>query len=216
MNIPSFITKNKTSVLCGGSMVAIDVISVALFHHGPFDVALDLLCGGMMGVATMFFIPEKSLSWDEYMASKMKPVEGLNMTEAASDIRKVTEETAKIRAAMKDIRNPNVNRQLIAITAVCDKLVTNFKNDPRDITTAKLWIDQYFPKFREQVVRYQELSIKGTYSSEAQDVLVKFEKMLPGVLDSYQGILDDCLKNDITDLSVGTGVYKKLIDGGSI
>lgn len=216
MKLASLSGTTKTTLLCVGSGAVVDVVSLALFHHGPFDMVLDLVCGGLMGSAVYFFMPEKKLTWDEYMASKMRPVDGVDMTEVAGDIRKVTTEVTQIRQAIKQIRNPNVNRQLISITAVCDKLVENFRNDPRDIATAKLWIDQYLPKFREQVVRYQELSVKGTESADAQEVLVKFEKMLPDVLTSYQGILDDCLRNDITDLSVGSAVYKKLIEGGTI
>ena len=207
---------SNTTMVCGGTVLAVDAVSLGLFHHGPFDIILDLVCGGLMGSSVFFFAPQKKLTWDEYQASKMRAVEGMNMTEAAGDIRAVVGETTKIRQAIKNIRNPNITRQLVAITEVCDQLAENFRNDPRDISTAKLWIDQYLPKFREQVVRYQELSIKGTDSSDAQEVLVKFEKMLPDVLASYKGILEDCLRNDITDLSVGSAVYKRLIDGGTI
>lgn len=216
MNLSNITDSAKTKLMCGGTAVALDVASIIMFHNGIVDIALDMLCGTLMGSAVYFFIPDKKLTWDEYMASKMSPVEGVNMTEAASSIRSVTTEVTAIRRAIKDIRNPNVNRQLLSIASVCDKLIDNFRNDPRDVTTAKLWIDQYLPKFREQVVRYKDLSIKGAESSEAQDVLVKFEKMLPSVLESYQGILESCLKNDIIDLSVGSSVYKRLVDGGTI
>lgn len=207
-----WIEKNPITICVAGSVV-IDAVTMTLFHHSVFDVILDGVMGTIMGSSLYMFLPKKKLTWDEYMAAKMTPVDGLNMVDVASDIRSVTENIAKINSIIPQIRNPSISLKLKDIIKVCNDLEYNFRQDPKDLDTARLWVDQYFPKFVQQVLRYKDLSIKGTDSQEAQLVLVKFEKMLPGVLERYKGVLETCLNNDITDLSVGTGVYQKLIDG---
>lgn len=210
----------KNKVMGGGAFIAVEMLTMTLFHHSVLDFVLDAAIGTFIGGAVYVGNTKSSLTWEQYIASKNSQVPQSNSSEQTTDqmvndVIQVRKQIWKLDDLSKSIRNPNISRQLKDIIEVCRDISSSIESTPKSTTSSVLWIKEYFPRFVVQTEKYRDLAVKGETSSEVQKVLIEFETMLPAVLNNFREVLDGYLESDITDFSVSTAVYNRIVKNTS-
>lgn len=210
----------KNKVMGGGAFIISEMLTMTLFHHSVLDFVLDAAIGTFIGGAVYVGNTKSSLTWEQYIASKNSNEPQSNNTETpteqmTNDVIMVRKQIWKLDDLSKSIRNPNISRQLKDIIEVCRDISSSIESTPKSTTSSVLWIKEYFPRFVIQTEKYRDLAVKGETSSEVQKVLIEFETMLPAVLNNFREVLDGYLESDITDFSVSTAVYNRIVKNNS-
>lgn len=126
-------------------------------------------------------------------------------------INKAVNKITSIRTAAGGVRAPNTARQIRKICDIGDKIVQDFRDDPRDIVHARTWLDVYLDQTLDMVQKYARLSQTGSRNLEAQRVLGEVEKTLQVIEKQSAELLEKLLHNDIQGLDVNQQVIRDLL-----
>lgn len=100
----------------------------------------------------------------------------------------------------KRIRNPRVKAHVEKIADVVDRIYKNFETDPKDIKTAKKFLNYYLETAIKIMDRYADLSEKGLVSAEAKQTLVRAEELLVKIHAAFEKQLARLYEDDVLDL----------------
>jgi hypothetical protein len=180
----------------------------------PTPFILDLVLSGGLATATAFglwmVIPNKTSDLLPPVAIPNSST-GVAMTEVYHAIRLGTEQLAEIRKNNKDIRSPNTKRRIEKICCIGDKIIEDFRLDPKDIREGRAWLNSYLPQFNDVVRDYVNLSRTGARNLKAQESMARFDETLNVLEESFEKLLTRLTENDTMSLDVNQDVLKTMV-----
>ena len=141
---------------------------------------------------------------------------GIDPKEVVEAISTANTKLAKIRQLSTGIRAPNTTRRINKICAIGDKIVEDFRADPKDVRVARSWIGTYLDQTIDLVKAYAALSRTGAHSVEAQRKMADFDQMLDLIEDKFQELLKTLLENDVMDFDVNVSVMRNMLQNEGI
>ncbi len=190
----------------------------------PFTLLGDLAIAGPMalivGGSCLFFWPsaqtvKREQALDSLIAEASKQA-GIDPKEVVEAISTANIKLDKIRTHAKDIRAPNTSRRIAKICQIGDKIVEDFRVDPKDVRVARAWIGTYLDQTIDLVKAYATLSRTGARSIEAQKQMAKFDEMLDLIEDKFDELLKTLLENDVMDFDVNITVMRNMLTNEGI
>jgi len=98
------------------------------------------------------------------------------------------------------IEDRGVREKVGAIREVVAKIYKNFKQDPKDIKTARQFLSYHIDATIKIVRRYAELASRNSGSAEITLTLKKVESLLDTIKKAFEKQLDILLRDDVLDL----------------
>jgi 5-bromo-4-chloroindolyl phosphate hydrolysis protein len=209
-------TKPSTQELIafGGGM-CVFIGGMVGFPTGPF---LDFVLSIGLATATVIGLtivqqPSKP-SVGDVSGLKAMAAAGSNIDtkEVIDAITLGTTKLAAIRAAALEIRAPNTQRRIKKICEVGDKIVEDFRVDPKDVKLARTWLNTYLDQTLDIVKKYAQLSRTGAANMEAQKIMADCEETLDLIDEKFKELLAKLLANDVLDLDVDNTVLKNMLN----
>lgn len=136
---------------------------------------------------------------------------GVDKAEVVTAIRMGEGKLRGIRGAAAEIRNPNVANRVRSICLTGDKILANFKVDPRDVRDARTWLNSYLDQTQDVVSNYASLSKNAAGRADVQRSLAKFDETLDAIDGMFKKQLERLLNNDAIDFDVNTQVFTSMI-----
>jgi len=98
------------------------------------------------------------------------------------------------------IENRGIREKVGAIREVVAKIYENFKQDPKDIKTARQFLSYHLDATIKIIRRYAELASRNSGSAEITTTLKKVESLLDTIKKAFEKQLDILLRDDVLDL----------------
>ncbi len=185
----------------------------------PFPFMIDFIVSA--GLATLTGVglvlalpygkPESKEPVFEAEAMAKAGAAGVSTKEVVDAITLGTTKLAKIRAAALQIRAPNTQRRIKKICEIGDKIIEDFRVDPKDVRLARSWLNTYLDQTLDIVTKYAQLSRTGARNLEAQKIMTSCEETLDLIEEKFAELLDKLLHNDVMDLDVDITVIKNML-----
>jgi 5-bromo-4-chloroindolyl phosphate hydrolysis protein len=176
------------AAVCGGA--------VFLFFFLFLDFSLVLSLGAMgiafaAGVILLRKPPERSIEMMVHGITDEKLREVLNAG---------IEKTARLRKLSSRIAKREISQRVDRIIAVVERIYDNFRKDPKDIKTARQFLNYYLDSTITIITKYVELSDAGGASSAVSESLRRTEELLDRIHAAFEAQLDNLLKDDVMNL----------------
>ena len=117
----------------------------------------------------------------------------------------------QIRKYAEEIKSPNTQRRIKHICNSSDKIIENFRTDPKVVRVAREWLNSYLDQTIDLVKQYSILSRTGTRNLEAQRKLAQFDKTLDLLEKETDELFDKLLANDIMEFDVNMTVANTML-----
>jgi len=105
-----------------------------------------------------------------------------------------------------------LRQRVTKISNLADKIVLDLRQDPKDVRSARRFLDYYLDATLTVIQRYAELAQKGSMSPEVQPVLAKFDTLLDTIENTFEKQLNRLLRDDTLDLDTDISVLKQMMD----
>lgn len=189
----------------------------------PFlvDLVISAPLALVTGLGIFKFFPSKDQN-DTNTSELHKLIEqaclqaGVSPKDVADAITLGNAKIEQIRTHANRIKNPNTKRRIERICKVSQDIVDGFKKDPKDVRTARTWLNTHLDQTINLVQSYANLSESGTRSIAAQNEMVKFDHMLDLIEKSFKDLLKKMLNNDILDFDVELTVFRNSLENEGI
>ena len=165
-------------------------------------IALGLGVLGFIGGQFLFHQKEKPL---EFVA------EGLTMEQVNQVILKGQGQVKRIEWLNRKISKPQVKDEVASICATASAIFENFKEDPKDVKTARKFLTYYLDTTERILDRYVAISGKGIRDDDIDETLNKVEEMLGLIDQTFKKQMTKLLEDDVLDLEVEMEVLRKTI-----
>lgn len=187
------------ALIVGGAVFAL--FFVLLFPGRVFVGILGGL-GGMLAGALIFTPAKKDL--------KAEVAEGITEGMLQEALRDGAQKLSRLRSYALRIRDQEVRKEADGIVDVVDRILTNIKNDPKDLRQARQFLTYYLDATITIMSRYVELTDRGADGSH-RETLQKVEERLGTIRKAFENQLAKLMENDVMDLSVELDVLERTI-----
>lgn len=183
----------------------------------PFNTFFDIVVSvplalGTVGGLWLVSAPKDSTAAVTAGLSNMAAAgQNIDSKEVVDAITMGTTKLDAIRKAALEIRAPNTQRRIKKICEIGDKIVEDFRVDPKDVKLARSWLNTYLDQTLDIVKQYAQLSRTGARNLEAQKIMVDCEDTLDLIAEKFQELLDKLLANDVMDLDVNQTVLRNML-----
>lgn len=200
-------------LLASGGALCVFVGGMTGFPTGP---VLDFILSSAMAAATgagLFLALGQSKSETPKLSVEAMAKMGtdINTKEVVEAIALGTDKLKRIRDAAQQIRSPNTQRRIKKICEIGDKIIEDFRIDPKDVKLARSWLNTYLDQTLDIVSQYAQLSRTGARNLEAQKLMASCEDTLDLIEEKFQELLDKLLENDVMDLDVNKTVIENML-----
>src|SRR5690606_27202466 len=95
------------------------------------------------------------------------------------------------------------------ICGISNRIINNFKTDPRDVKAARTWLNQYLDQFHNIVYKYVKLSAGSkVVSGKSRD---EFIHTLEVIEESFLNLETKLVSNDFDALEVDMQVLRSML-----
>lgn len=117
----------------------------------------------------------------------------------------------KLKQATGAVRDESVRAKANAVCDAVARILTDIREDPKDLRPARKFLDYYLDATITVVERYNALASKGVTSDEARESLTRAENSLDTIRSAYEKQLEQLLENDVMDLDTELQVLERTI-----
>lgn len=205
----------------GGACVFLGGLVGLPIKFGVLDI---LVSGGLAGAAAagLFLVMPRSNGVSltgsntpkenvDALYAQIADQRGVDKAEVVSAIRLGEGKLKNIRTAAAEIRNPNVANRVRSICLTGDKILQDFKVDPRDVRDARTWLNSYLDQTYDVVSQYAKLSRNAAGRADVQASLAKFDGTLDSIDEMFKKQLERLLNNDAIDFDVNSQVFTNMM-----
>ena len=130
------------------------------------------------------------------------------LTQALTDgARKLTQ----LKRATDRVRDDRVRAKANAVCDAVARIITDVREDPKDLRSARKFLNYYLDAAINVVKRYVDLRKRGASTAEAQAALSRAESSLETIRAAYERQLQHLLENDLMDLDTELEVLERTI-----
>jgi 5-bromo-4-chloroindolyl phosphate hydrolysis protein len=138
-------------------------------------------------------------------------------------LRGITEETlkitlevgywklAEIRACARKTKDKIICQKIEDIGNTVAEIFENFKKDPKDIKTARPFLNYHLDAAIKVIQKYSQLSERQVQSADMQKTLKKAESLLDNIGKAFKKQLAKLLEDDVMDLDIEVELLKKTL-----
>lgn len=205
-------------ILAGAGAACVFIGGMAGFPTGPIvDLIISVPLAAFTGLGLYRYLPSKvaeakvrETELHRLIADASKQA-GIDPKEVVEAITTGNAKIASIRKYADDIRSPNTQRRIRRICEINDKIIEDFRVDPKDVRIARSWLNTYLDQTIELVKQYSILSRTGARNLEAQRQMAQFDDTLDLIETKSQELLDKLLANDVMDFDVNMTVLNTML-----
>lgn len=209
-------TKQVSKVVAGAGAACVFVGGMLGLPTNFFgDLAISLPLALATGAGIWYWFPGRQPVTQADLNDLRKQIDevaqgtgGVDPKLVVEAISKGTQKLERITLEAQSIKAPNTQRRIKHIVAIGNKIVEDFRVDPKDVILAQSWVNSYLDETILLVKGYAQLSRSGARNLEAQNQMAKFDEMLDTIEDEFQKLLDRLLSNDVMDFDVNMAVMK--------
>jgi len=139
-------------------------------------------------------------------------VPGMTDAEVQSQLREADAKVRRLRVVGRRMPTAALRQRVTKITNLADRIVLDLRQDPKDVRSARRFLDYYLDATLTVIQRYAELAQKGSMSPEVQPVLAKFDTLLDTIENTFEKQLNRLLRDDTLDLDTDISVLKQMMD----
>jgi 5-bromo-4-chloroindolyl phosphate hydrolysis protein len=133
------------------------------------------------------------------------------------EVMKVCEErTEDVRKLSMQIGDYGVKQKANAIVQSLDKLLDNFRKDPRDLPPSRHFMTYTLDTLTRILGKYVDMQSEAARNSNVRQTLEKVEPVLDTIHTALEKHHAKMLENDLLDLDVDLEVMEKTIEMGGI
>ncbi|GAU78825.1 5-bromo-4-chloroindolyl phosphate hydrolysis family protein [Fusibacter sp. 3D3] len=198
--------KGMTDILSGLTAGGVFLLFYLLLRSNVF---ISLGLGILSFIGGQFLFPKKEASL-EFI------VDGLTRADVDEVIRAGKEKVNSIEKLNKSIGNTQVQDEIYSICATANAIFEDFKEDPKDVKTARKFLSYYLDTTERILDRYVMISNKKIRDGEIDVTLTKVEEMLSLIDETFKKQMRKLLEDDILDLDVELEVLEKTIKAEGI
>jgi hypothetical protein len=213
------------NLIAAGGAFAVFVGGLALPIH---SVVLDLAVSGALAAAAgvglrmvmpqgeAIQLPRSGASPVDHsrLISEIAQGSGVPQEEVIAAIQMGQDKLRQIRSHAAEIRNPNVANRIRSILLIGDKIIEDFKQDPRDVRLARQWLNSYLDQAIDVVRDYARLSRNAAGQADVQHQLSKFGETLDDLDTLFKKQLEALLSNDAVNFEVNNKVFRDTLKEG--
>lgn len=187
--------------------------TISLILGGVAFAAILILFGSVIwgiiagaaafGAGMLIFTPEK----------KEPTLDAHGLTEAQLK-KALWEGHQKVEGIKKSglgIRDLTIRRKIDAVVDVCDRILQNIKEDPKDLRRARQFFGYYLDATQKIVERYATLSRRGTITPDIEASLAKTASTLDTLKRAFEKQLALLLEDDVMDLDTELELLERTI-----
>jgi len=117
----------------------------------------------------------------------------------------------KLRYVARNINDMDVRQKVEKIGDVVEATFESFKKDPKDIKTARPFLNYHLDSAITVINRYTELSRSDADSPKKKETLEKAETLLSTIENAFSRHLEKLAENDVMDLDIEIEVLRKTL-----
>ena len=151
------------------------------------------------------------------MSRKKKEVEeidiqvGLSPSKVREIVYQGHRKVSSLRSTVNIIRNKEVRLKGLEICKLADAIFDDFKEDPKDIKSARKFINYYLDATISIITKYKNLHNSKVDSEEARNAIEKSEETLDTIKAAFEKQLQKLLENDVMDLDTEIELLQKTL-----
>ncbi len=145
-------------------------------------------------------------------AAPEEQVPGMTSSEVQGQIRDAEAKVRRLRVLGRRMPSAPLRARVAAIALLAERIVEDLKQDPKDVRSARRFLDYYLEATVTVVQRYAQLFRKGGTSDDVQKVLAKFDTLLDTIQSTFEKQLNRLLRDDTLDLDADISVLKQMMD----
>ncbi len=138
---------------------------------------------------------------------------GLSITpeQFSAALRGGARKLAELKHAAERVNDERVRAQAHAVCDSVARILSDIREDPKDLRPARKFLDYYLDATIKVVDRYVALSAKNVTNDEMQALLTRAEDSLDTIKSAYDKQLEQLLENDVMDLDTELEVLERTI-----
>lgn len=189
----------KKSLVCG-------LAGAAAFLAALFALHMRFTYAALLGLG-VWLVLSLLLREDEGIPA----VQGMTRDEVQNALREGERKAARLRAQGRRIGRRRVAVKVETIADVADRILADLRQDPKDIRSARRFLEYYLDATLLVVTRYVDLSDRATPSEDVQEVLGKFEGLLDAIQATFEKQHERLLRDDVLDLDTDITVLQQMM-----
>lgn len=158
-----------------------------------------------VGLGTYFTIPRRKSPEEIELAP------GITQADLDHAVSVMDDSIARFEQLKRACRGEDVGRSLEDILDTLKIIRENFKQDPRDLSNAGQFLNEYLGRAHDIVEQYNRLS-RHPGSGVIGERLRDFEQTIERIRIGFRDFYNQCLQNDVVDLEVNSETLKSLMD----